>query len=150
MGGGRGWAIWRALQAIQGGFQEMNPPKHGDNCSICRGSLQVSLPTEREGFVRPASQSSSTIKGVLIHILGNAITGGPGTQAGIQGWRTSAMGPMHINEGCHVKCVGDINFVRVRGRVSQTVEGGERDAVFTCAMLVFVPSSSMCIWARRA
>jgi hypothetical protein len=60
------------------------------------------------------------------------------------------MRPIHINEGCHVKCGGDINFVRVRGRVSQTVEGGEKDAVFTCAMLVFVPSSSMCIRARRA
>jgi hypothetical protein len=26
---GRGWAIWRALQAIQGGFREMATPKHG-------------------------------------------------------------------------------------------------------------------------
>jgi hypothetical protein len=85
MGGGRGWAIWRALQAVQGGFQEMNPPKHGENCSICRGSLQVSLPTEREGFVRPASQSSTTIEGVLIHILGNVITGGPGRRRGFRG-----------------------------------------------------------------
>jgi hypothetical protein len=77
VGLGRDWAIWRALQAIQGGFGEMANPKHGKNCNICRGGLKVPLPTEREGLVRPASQRSTTIEDVLIHILGNAITGGP-------------------------------------------------------------------------
>jgi hypothetical protein len=36
VGGGRGWAIWRALQAVQVGFEEMVTPKHGKNRSICR------------------------------------------------------------------------------------------------------------------
>jgi hypothetical protein len=97
-----GWAILRAWQAIQGGFGEMASLKHGQNCSICGGGLQVSLPTEGGGLVRPASLRSTTIKDVLIHILGNAVTGGPGTQAGIRGRRTSAMRPVSISEGCHV------------------------------------------------
>jgi hypothetical protein len=46
VGGGR--AIWRALQAIQGGFVEMAAPKHGKNCSICRSGVQVPLLTEGE------------------------------------------------------------------------------------------------------
>jgi hypothetical protein len=36
--GGRGLAIWRALQAIRGGFWEMATPKHVENRSICRQS----------------------------------------------------------------------------------------------------------------
>jgi hypothetical protein len=36
VGVGRGWAIWRAWQAIQGEFGEMATPKHGEKCSICR------------------------------------------------------------------------------------------------------------------
>jgi ribosomal protein L15 len=83
--GGRGWAIWRAVQAIQVGFREMATPKHGKNRSICRGGLQVPLSTEREWSVCPASQRSTTIEDALIHFLGNAVTGGPGTQAGIRG-----------------------------------------------------------------
>jgi hypothetical protein len=80
----------------------------------------VPLLTEREGFERPAIQGSTTIKDVLTHILGNAITEGPGTQVGILGQRASAMGPIRKNKGLHVKCGGDINFVRVRGRVGLT------------------------------
>jgi hypothetical protein len=100
--GDRGWAIWRAVHAVQVGFGEMATPKHGKNRSICRGGLQVPLPTEREGFVCPASQRYTTIEDVLIHVLGNAVTGGPGTQAEILGWRASAMGLVHVNKGCHV------------------------------------------------
>jgi hypothetical protein len=55
VGGGMGWAIWRALQTIQGGFGEMATQKHSKNSSICRAGMQVPLPTEREGFVHPAS-----------------------------------------------------------------------------------------------
>jgi hypothetical protein len=53
----------------------MASPKHGKNHSICRGGLQVPLPInlELEGFMRPASQRSTTIKDDLIHILGNAV-----------------------------------------------------------------------------
>jgi hypothetical protein len=58
------------------------------------------------------------------HFLGNAVMGSPGTQAGIRGRRTSARGPIRINEGCHVKCSGDINIVRVHGRVGVTNSGG--------------------------
>jgi hypothetical protein len=68
--------IWRAMQAVQVGFGEMAPPKHGQNRSICKGGLQVTLPTDWEGFVSPASQRFT--KNVLIHFLGNAVTGGPG------------------------------------------------------------------------
>jgi hypothetical protein len=75
------------------------------------------VPTEREGFACPASQRSTTIEDVLIHFLGNALTGGPGTCAGDVGAEESAMGPVSIDEGCHVECGGDINFVVVRGRV---------------------------------
>jgi hypothetical protein len=61
--------------------------------------------------------------------------GRPGMQAGIRGRRTSAMGPIRTNEGCHVNCRGDINFVRVcvRGRVTHS-KGGEKGAVFACAI----------------
>jgi hypothetical protein len=128
VGGGRGvrgWAIWRAMQAVQVGFSsEMATPQHGQNRSICRGGLQVPLPTDRKGFVCPASQMSTTIEDVLIHFLGNAVTGGSGTQAGIRGKRTSAMGLVRIKKGCHVKCGGDINFVRVHDRVGATNSGG--------------------------
>jgi hypothetical protein len=34
------------------------------------------------------------------------------------------MGPVRINEGCHVNNSGDINFVRVRGRVGVKNGGG--------------------------
>jgi hypothetical protein len=97
VGVGRGWAVWRAVQAVQVGFKETVTPKHGDCHSICRGGLQVTLPTEREGIVCPASQRSTTIEDVLIHFMGNAVTGGPWKQAGIWGRRTSAMGPVRIN-----------------------------------------------------
>jgi hypothetical protein len=62
----------------------MATSKHGEKCSICRVGLQVPLLTEREGFVRPASQSSTTIDDVLMHMLGSDVMGGPGTQGGIQ------------------------------------------------------------------
>jgi hypothetical protein len=39
--------------------------------------LQVPLLAGREGFVCSASQRSTTIKDVLIHLLGNALTGAP-------------------------------------------------------------------------
>jgi hypothetical protein len=64
------------------------------------------------------------IEDVLIHFLGKAVTGGPGTHAVIQGRRTSALGLIRTNKGCHVKCVGDINFVGVCGRVGVTNSGG--------------------------
>jgi hypothetical protein len=108
VGDGRGWAICWALQAIQCGFGEMATPKHGENCSICRGGLQVLLLTEWEGFARPASQRFTTIEDVSTHILGNAVTGGP--------WGL----------------------------------GGDSGAEFTCAMLVFITSSPLCIQARKA
>jgi hypothetical protein len=88
------------------------------------GGLQVPLLAERKVFVHPASQRSTTIEDVLIHILGNAVTGGPGTQEGILGRRTSTMGPIHINKGCHAKCSGDIKFVRVRDRSRVTKSRG--------------------------
>jgi hypothetical protein len=52
---------------------------------------------------------------VMIHILGNAV-GALGAQARILGLRASAMGPIRMHELCHVKCSGDVNFVRVFGR----------------------------------
>jgi hypothetical protein len=124
--GGRGWAIWRAVQAVHVGFGEMATPKHGKNRSICRGGLQVPLPTEREGFVCSASQRSTTMEDVLIHFLGNAVAGGPGTHAEIRGRRTSAMEAIRINKGCHVKCDGDVNFVGC-GRVGVTSSGGGQE-----------------------
>jgi hypothetical protein len=87
VGGARGWTIWRTVhehvQAVQAGFREislshlssMATPKHGKNCSICKGGLQVTLRTEQAGFVCPASQRSTTIEDVLIHFLDNAFTG---------------------------------------------------------------------------
>jgi hypothetical protein len=77
--------LQRAWQATQGGLVDMTTPKHGENCSIFRGGLQVPLPIEREGLLRPASQRPTTLEDVLIHILGNAVTGGPRTQAGDSG-----------------------------------------------------------------
>jgi hypothetical protein len=68
VGVGRGWAIWRAVQAVRAGFKETVTPKHGDCCSICRGGLQVLLPTEREGLVCPASHRSSTIEDVFVEV----------------------------------------------------------------------------------
>jgi hypothetical protein len=47
--------------------------------------LQVPLPTECEGFVRPARQGSTTMEDVLTHFLGNAITGGPWDAGGDSG-----------------------------------------------------------------
>jgi hypothetical protein len=121
--GGRGWAIWGVVQAIQVGFREMATLKHGKKRSICRGGLQVPLPTKREGFVRLASQRSTTIEDVLIHFLGNTVRGGPGTQVGIRGRRTSTMGLVCTNKGCHVKCGGEINLVGVRGKVGVANSG---------------------------
>jgi hypothetical protein len=41
---------------------------------------------------------ATTIKYVLIHILGNAVLGGSGAQAGTLGQRASAMDLVHIHE----------------------------------------------------
>jgi hypothetical protein len=67
--GGTGWAIWRAVHAVQVGFGEMASRKQGKNHNICRGGPQVQLLIGREGFVCPARQRSTTIEDVLIHIL---------------------------------------------------------------------------------
>jgi hypothetical protein len=55
---------------------KMATPKHGD--SMCRGGLQEPLPTDWEGFVRPAIHRSTTIEDAWIHILGNAVMGAGG------------------------------------------------------------------------
>jgi hypothetical protein len=92
--------------------------------AACRYSTTADIAKRVETkFVCPASQRSTMIEDVLIHILGNAVTGCPRTQARIWGQRTFAMGPVHINKGCHVKCGGDINFVRVHGSVGVTHSG---------------------------
>jgi hypothetical protein len=60
--------------------------------------MHVPLSAERERFMRPTSQRAATIKYVVIHILGNAVLGGPGAQARILGWRASATDPIRIHE----------------------------------------------------
>jgi hypothetical protein len=67
---------------------------------IATPNLQVPLST---GFVRRATQPSTTTKDMLMHILGNAVTRSPGTQAWIQGQQTSATGPMRIDKGMPFK-----------------------------------------------
>jgi hypothetical protein len=78
-GGGRGRAGRPSWVRGDGHSETWPKPQH----------LQVQLPTERdsrrEGFVCPASHRSTTFDNVLIHILGNAVTGGSETQAGFWG-----------------------------------------------------------------
>jgi hypothetical protein len=51
----------------------------------------------------------------------------------------------------HVEFIGDVNFVRVRGRDRDAfTPEGEEGAVITCAMLVCIASSFVCIRSRRA
>jgi glutamate-1-semialdehyde aminotransferase len=71
-------AIKMTWQTIQWGVREVATAKHVQDCSICRSGLQVPLSAEQEGIVRYASERAATVKDVLIQVLGNAASGGPG------------------------------------------------------------------------
>jgi hypothetical protein len=76
------WGV--AGDGLSGGL--CRPSKLGSGrWPLRRGGLHIPLPTERKGFVCPASQRSTKIEDVLIHFLGNAVTGGPGTLVGFEG-----------------------------------------------------------------
>jgi hypothetical protein len=96
--------------------------KHTVAASICN-QRPVHFATGKPGFGSSnPRQRSTTIDNVWAP--GQCCNWGPWPRAGIRGRRTSAEGPKHINEGCHVKGGGDINFVSVRGRVGGTNRGG--------------------------
>jgi hypothetical protein len=75
---------------IQPGVSEVATAKHGQSYS----SLQVPLLAEPEGFMRSTSQQGAAIiKGVLIHVVSNAIMlGDLWARASILGRRASVMG----------------------------------------------------------
>jgi hypothetical protein len=78
--------------------------------------MQLGLSTDQEGFISTTSQRAITIKDMLIHIPSNAVSRGPGVQAGILGRELTAMDLTCIHERCHVKCSSDIFFIRMHCR----------------------------------
>jgi hypothetical protein len=85
-------------QTMQWGVRDVATAKRSQNSRIGRSGLHVPLSAEQEGFIRPANQGTTMVEGVLIHILGNAVSRGPGVQARILSWKTSAMGLTRIYE----------------------------------------------------
>jgi hypothetical protein len=80
--------LQRAWQASQGGLVDMTTPTHGENCSIFRGGLQVPLPIEREGLLRPASQRYTTrghVRRWVDTYSGQCCNGGPWEAGGDSG-----------------------------------------------------------------
>jgi hypothetical protein len=91
-GFGRSRAIRMTWETIQMGVREVSTAKHGKN------SLQVPLLAEQEGFERPTSHWATTIKDVLVHVMGNALLGGLGAQAEMLGQRASALDLIRIHQ----------------------------------------------------
>jgi hypothetical protein len=98
-GVGRSRVSRMSEQTMQWGVRDV-ANRGSQNSGIGWSGLHVPLSAEQEGFIRPTNQGTTMVEGVLIHILGNAVSRGPGVQARILSWKTSAMGLTRIYEWC--------------------------------------------------
>jgi hypothetical protein len=109
-------------------FREMATPKYGNNVnqSICRGGLQVPLPTEREGFMCPSSQKVHHDRRSADKFPGQSCEGGPWDPGGDSGADDIHCGNgMHqaLKKGCHTNKAGQngvIPGIKIQGDTRPT------------------------------